>query len=105
MDYFISKFIFYRPRIIQFFGILGALSGAIMFYLENSFISYPGDPDLTTGRTVAYIVKYDLVRFVTPTEALIGHATHYIGLTSMCLFGLLLVFEMKKRGVWFRSDQ
>jgi hypothetical protein len=76
-----------------------------MFAFENAFISYSDIPDPASGRTEVYIVKYDLVRYVTPREALIGHATHYVMFASGIIFATLVILEMKKRGVWFKSDR
>jgi hypothetical protein len=104
MKMLISRFIEYRPRIAQFFGLLGFLAGATMFYYENSFISYPDSPETVSGRTVAYVVKYDLVRYVTPAEAFIAHSTHYVLFISGFMFLVLGIFELKKSGRWFKSD-
>lgn len=104
MNYILIKFQLYRAHLIQLFGIIGAMAGATIFYYENSFISYPDQPDFSSGKTIAYIVKYDLIRYVAPDEAFVAHVAHYTLLVSAALFLLLGVFELKKRGIWFRSN-
>ncbi len=97
MNYFISVFVRFRPRIIQFFGFLGTLAGMTMFAYENTFVLYPTTPDEASHRTVAYVVKYNLVRYVTPSEAFIAHLSHPVLFTCMGVFGFLMYFEIKKK--------
>jgi hypothetical protein len=69
-----------------------------MSFLENAFLDYPKTPDFASNRTVLYIIKYNLIRYVTPTEAFLGHASHSVGLTFACIGFLLIIFEIKSRG-------
>jgi hypothetical protein len=94
----------YGPRLVivhrgltRFFGFLVAFAGIALYCFESSFSEYPGVPEASSGRVVAYTVKYSVTKYVTPHEAMMGHATHYVLYVSAVLFVLFGIFELLKK--------